>query len=127
MPHPLIHVLHRRIGAGWFEETLSFVVVAVGLQQAGSTPDLDRIRCDVEFSGDLTQVKQAASTEPSVSILEAVRVSNPGDDLPIERQACPRRHAALVEQRRDLAVGVILEEAIDRSYDIRRRRPPRLG
>src|SRR6185436_19126291 len=39
----------------------------------------------------------------------------------------PRRHAALVEQRRDLAVGVIVEEMIDRGHDVRWRRPPRPG
>jgi hypothetical protein len=49
MPHPLIHVLHRRIGTGWFEKTLSFVVVAVGPQQAGSAPNLDRVRCQMSI------------------------------------------------------------------------------
>lgn len=42
----------------------------------------------------------------------------------MKRLSCTRRHAALVEERRDLAVCVIIEELIDQGHDLRWRRPP---
>ena len=109
----LVLELHGRVGARAFIETRALVVVAMRHEQAGASPDLDRRRLDVKAFGDLVLLEETSCTQSSVSIAKIILIANPGDDMRMKRFAGSRGHAAVVEQLRDLRVGMFVEESID--------------
>src|SRR3954468_5471074 len=116
----LVLVLDRRVRTRLLVETFSSVIVAVGGEQAGVSPDFDRSPVDMKLLGDLVQLEKSSGAQTSMAIREPVGAPNLRDDLAVKRLASAGRQAAIVEQRGDLAFGVLVEEAIDGSDDVGR-------
>src|SRR6185503_9387461 len=98
----------------------SSVIVAVGGEQTGVSPDFDRTPVDMKLLGDLVQIEKASGTLTRMSIRGPVVASNLCDDVAVKRLASAGRQAAIVEQRGDLAYGVLVKQTIDGSDDLRR-------
>src|SRR5262245_59702322 len=101
--------LHRHVGARSLVETRALVVVAMCDEQPSTSPDLNRTRLDVEAFGDLAFLQETAFAQARVSIGQLIFVANARDAIRMKRLASSRRHAAFVEQLRDLGIGVIVE------------------
>jgi hypothetical protein len=94
-------ILDRGILAGELGQALTSVIVAMRLEQPGTSPDLDRVRRDVKALCDLLQAQQTTRAQSGVSAFEMVARSNPGDTLFIER-CCDLCICMLVEKPIDL-------------------------
>jgi hypothetical protein len=114
----LVLVLDWRVGTRLLVETFSSVIVAVGGEQAGVSPDFDRTPVDVKLLGNLVQLEKTSGTQTSISIRERVGAPNLRDDVTVKRLASAGRQTSVVEQLGDLAFGVLIEKMIDGRDDV---------
>jgi len=110
-------ILDRGIPAGELEQALTSVIVAMRLEQPGTSPDLDRVRRDVKALCDLLQAQQTTRAQSGVSAFEMIARSNPGDNQTIEVLSCARDHALFIERCYDLCICMLVEKPIDLGDD----------
>jgi hypothetical protein len=94
-------------------EALPFVVVSVGGEVAGASPPLHRGRVRPQEFGDFLEGEQAPTAEARVAVLESVGASEPGDGREAEAIGHAGAEPARVEDVGDLAIGMLVEQAID--------------
>ena len=115
---PLPLIARRRIDARGLEQVLRLVVVGVGTQEARPAPDLGGCQADPECPRDLGHREQPSVTETLVARCEAVVLAHAADHHRVDRFTGAGAEAAIGQERCDLLLGVIVQEAVDLSDDL---------
>jgi hypothetical protein len=89
------------------------VVRCAGCEQAGAAPGFDRVVVHAELFGDIGQGEHPGGMESGLVAAKLVALGEALDEMAGERLAAKRADAVLVEDRGDLALGVIVEELVD--------------
>jgi hypothetical protein len=108
------------------EQAPTFVIIDDGLQESTAAPRFHSRPGYAQTLGDLAHVEEASLSETVVSALQVVCLPDQHDRLPIQSLAHPRSISAFVEDRCDILVGMVVNEAIDlgNNGSIRLAQPP---
>lgn len=110
-----------------FVEALVLVVVCVSAQQSTLAPFLYRPGRDAKQSGHLAERQDPDIAQPLIAPSEPLSSAYPLHHGGVEVPALPREDSTLVQDGRDLPLGVVIEQCVELGDDRRRGLSKLLG